>query len=415
MKGEIICVGTELLLGDVLNTNVQYIAQKCKQCGIGIYYHTTVGDNPERLRDLFLTAYRRSEVIILSGGLGPTADDITKEVVAESLSLKMSTDFEQLNKIGAYFESIGRKMTDNNKKQAEIPETAVSLHNSVGTAPGIYICREGRHVFLLPGVPGEMKPMFDTGVMPVLCGLAAGTLTTHNILIFGMGESTVDDLLQDLMQGNNPTVSPYCKTGEVSLRVAAFADLPSVGQTTCENAIEVIKERCGRNVVGVDVDDLQSAVVALLSQRQMKLATAESCTGGLISKKLTEVSGASAVFDFGVCTYANVMKEKLLGVSSATLREHGAVSRSTAIEMAAGVRNYAMADLGLAVTGVAGPNASENKPVGLVYVALQTPERVFVKELRLFSKSYDRKTIRELTAKHALDMVRRYLCFGDIE
>lgn len=415
MKGEIICVGTELLLGDVLNTNVQYIARECKQCGIGIYYHTTVGDNPGRLRELFLTAYGRSEVIILSGGLGPTADDITKEVVVESLGLEMHTDLAQLEKIRAFFDSIGRKMTENNKKQADIPETALPLHNSVGTAPGIYIKKDGRHVFLLPGVPQEMKSMFETGVLPVLRGLAKGRLISHNVLIFGMGESTVDDRLQDLMQGDNPTVSPYCKTGEVSLRVASFSESPDLGEAACNGAIETIKERCGRNVVGVDVKDMQSVVVALLSEKKMKLATAESCTGGLISKKLTEVSGASAVFDFGACTYANEMKHKLLGVSNGTLQEYGAVSRQTATEMAAGIRNYAMADLGLAVTGVAGPNCSENKPVGLVYVALQTKERVYVKELHLFSKNYDRETIRELTAKHALDMVRRYLAFGDAE
>lgn len=415
MNGEILCVGTELLLGDVLNTNVQYIAQGLKQCGINVYYHTTVGDNPGRLRAQFLTAFQRSEVIVISGGLGPTGDDITKEVVAESLGLKLHTDPEQLQKIRAFFESIGREMTENNKKQAEIPETAVPLHNAAGTAPGIYIHKDGRHVFLLPGVPGEMKPMFDTGVLPVLRGFAAGQLVSHNVLICGMGESAVDDCLQDLMCGDNPTVSPYCKTGEVSLRVAAFAGTKPQGQAACDRAIEVIRQRCGRNVVGVDVENLQSVVVQLLTQRHLKLATAESCTGGLISKKLTEVSGASAVFDLGVCTYANEMKEKLLGVSSATLRVHGAVSRQTAEEMAAGVRRYAGADLGLSVTGVAGPNGSENKPVGLVYVALQTVERVFVKELHLFSKSYDRETIRVLTAKHALDMVRRYLCFGDIE
>lgn len=415
MKGEIICVGTELLLGDVLNTNVQYIAQGLKQCGVSVYYHTTVGDNPGRLRAQFLQSFSRSDVVILSGGLGPTGDDITKEIVAESLGLTMHTDAGQLQKIRLFFESIGREMTENNKKQAEIPETAVPLHNAVGTAPGIYIKKEGRHIFLLPGVPSEMRPMFDTGVQPVLRGMSAGQLVSHNVLIFGMGESAVDDCLQDLMQGANPTVSPYCKTGEVSLRVASFADTKEEGEAACAQAIETIRQRCGRAVVGVDVENLQSEVVRLLAERHFKLATAESCTGGLISRKLTGISGASAVFDLGVCTYANEMKEKLLGVSAETLCEYGAVSRQTAEEMAAGVRRYARADLGLAVTGVAGPTGSENKPVGLVYIALGTQDRVWTKQLRLFSKSYGRETIRELTAKNALDMVRRYLRYGDAE
>lgn len=409
MTGEIICVGTELLMGEVLNTNVQYIAQGLKQCGISVYYHTTVGDNPARLKEQFLESFSRSDVVILSGGLGPTGDDITKEIVAEGLGLQMHTDTAELKKIQAFFASIGREMTDNNKKQAEIPETAEVLYNAVGTAPGIYIKKDGRHVFLLPGVPSEMKPMFDNGVLPVLRGFGAGELVTHNVLIFGLGESAVDEKLQDIMSGSNPTVSPYCKTGEVSLRVASFEKTREAGEAACKKGIEIIKNRCGKNVVGIDVVDLQSVVVDLLTQKKMKLATAESCTGGLISQKLTAVSGASAVFDFGACCYANEMKEKLLGVSPDTLQQYGAVSRETAEQMAEGVRNYAEADLGLSVTGVAGPACSENKPVGLVYVALATPTGVFCKELHLFSKSYDRDRIRELTAKNALDMVRRYL------
>ncbi|MBQ7288898.1 MAG: competence/damage-inducible protein A [Clostridia bacterium] len=415
MKGEILCVGTELLMGEVLNTNVQYLSQGLKQCGIHVYHHTTVGDNPERLREQFLQSLSRSDVVVLSGGLGPTGDDITKEVVADSLGLAQHTDSEQLQKIRGYFESIGREMTENNKKQAEIPETAAVLHNAVGTAPGIYIQKDGKHIFLLPGVPSEMRPMFDIQVRPVLCGFSAGQLVSHSVLIFGMGESAVDDRLQELMQGANPTVSPYCKTGEVSLRVASFADTKQEGEAACAQAIAEIYKVCGEYVVGVDVTDLQTVVVKLLAEKKLKLATAESCTGGLISRKLTEVSGASAVFDFGACVYANAMKQKLLGVSAETLQQYGAVSRQTAEEMAAGVCRYADAELGLSVTGVAGPGASENKPVGLIYIALQTPQKCFTKELKLFSKSYTRETIRELTAKHALDMVRRYLCFGNIE
>lgn len=415
MKGEILCVGTELLLGEVLNTNVQYIARQLKQCGISVYYHTTVGDNPGRLREQFLTAFSRSDVIILSGGLGPTGDDITKETVAQALGLTMRTDAAVLAKIRAFFESIDREMTENNKKQAEIPETATSLYNAVGTAPGIYIKKDGRHVFLLPGVPSEMKPMFITQVLPVLQSFADGQLVSHSVLIFGMGESAVDDVLKDLMAGSNPTVSPYCKTGETVLRVASFASVQQEGEEACRRAIETIRCRCGAAVVGVDVPDLQSVVIQLLAEKNLKLATAESCTGGLISQKLTAVSGASAVFDLGVCTYANAMKEKFLDVPALVLKTDGAVSRRTAVCMAEGVRRCGGADLGLSVTGVAGPACSENKPVGLVYIALAAPTGTFCKELHLFSKTYDRETIRELTAKHALDMVRRYLSFGNVE
>lgn len=409
MRGEILCIGTELLLGDVLNTNVQYISQGLKQCGISVYYHVTVGDNPKRLKEQFLESFSRSDVVIISGGLGPTGDDITKEMVAESLGLKLHTDEKELKKIRSFFDGLGRKMTKNNEKQAEIPETAQALYNAVGTAPGIYINKDGRHIFLMPGVPSEMKTMFDNEVLPILYKVADGKLVSHSVLIFGMGESAVDDKLQDIMSGSNPTVSPYCKTGEVSLRVASFSKDEKQGEEYCRSAIEIIKERCGENVVGVDVSDLQNVVVKMLADKKLKLATAESCTGGLISQKLTSVSGASEVFDFGACTYSNEMKEKLLGVSPDTLKNHGAVSKETAEQMAKGIRKYTGADLGLSVTGVAGPSCSENKPVGLVFVALDTPTGTFCKELNLFSKSYDRDRIRELTAKNALDMVRRYL------
>lgn len=409
MKGEIICVGTELLLGEVLNTNVQYIARGLKECGVSVYYQTTVGDNAERLKQCVLESLSRSDIVILSGGLGPTGDDITKESVAAALGLATHLDDGILEKIKNYFAQKGVQMSENNVKQAEIPDDAVPLANPNGTAPGIYINHSQKHIFMLPGVPSEMKPMFDNEVMPILTAIEKKHIVSHTVLVFGRGESEIDDKLSDIMSGSDPTVSPYCKTGEVILRVAALCENAEYGELSCKGAIGIIKERLGASVVGVDVPDIETVVVEILKQKGLRIAIAESCTGGLVSQKLTSVSGASEVFDFAACTYSNNMKCRLLGVKKETVDDFGAVSRQTAEQMAVGIAKYAKADIGISVTGVAGPKSSENKPVGLVYVALACKDDILCRELKIFTKNSDRNTIRELTAKNALDMVRLYL------
>ncbi len=412
MTAEIISVGTELLMGEILNTNAEYLSRRLRECGISVYYQVTVGDNRERLAGCFLTALKRSDIVLITGGLGPTEDDITKETVAESLGLPMRRNADVMEKIRGYFASLGRNMTVNNEKQADIPCGAEILENSRGTAPGVYIKTGEKHVFIMPGVPSEMCEMFENAVMPVLEGFSEMALVSHDILIFGVGEAEVDSRIVDLTAGADPTVAPYCGTGEVRLRVASRGD---GAEQKCETVINEIRARFGRAVVGVDRADLQTVVVGELGKRNLRLATAESCTGGLIAQKITSVPGASAVFDFGACVYANPMKEKLLGVGRDVLEERGAVSAEVAEQMAVGVRKYAGADLGLSVTGVAGPASSENKPVGLVYLALASADKIYHKELKLFSKSYTRDKIRELTARHGLDMVRRAVWFGTVE
>lgn len=407
MKAEILCVGTELLLGDTVNTNAAYIARGLARAGVAVYHQSVVGDNSRRLREELERALKYSDIVITTGGLGPTYDDLTKETVAELFGKKLVTNEECLQKIRSFFERIGREMTKNNEKQAMMPEGAIVLENSNGTAPGLIVEGEGKTVILLPGPPREMAYMFDGQVVPYLMKRSNKTLVSRNIHVFGMGESKVESILREKMEkAENPTIAPYAKDGEMLLRVTASAGSAEEARALTDPVVKELCEILGDAVYGVDVVDLQHALVEELLKKGRKVATAESCTGGLVGKRITEVSGASGVFDCGVCSYANEIKEKLLGVRHETLEKFGAVSPQTAAEMAKGIRKISGADIGVSTTGIAGPQGgTPEKPVGLVYIGVDSDAMTTVVETRL-SRGYpeEREMIRYLASSRALHL-----------
>ena len=408
MTAEIFCIGTEVLIGDIVNTNAAYIARRLSESGINVYYHSVCGDNNGRMKECLDLALSRSDLVITTGGLGPTYDDITKEMVAEKFGLELVLDKDILAKLEEYFAKSGRVMTDNNKKQAYIPEGAHVFSNMFGTADGIAVTKYNKTVIMLPGPPREMKPMLDNQVIPYLAANTDHILVSSNVNIFGMGESSVENALADLMKtSTNPTVAPYCGNGEVRLRVTARGKDEAEAKAIIAPVVDKIKEVIGDFVYGVDVPSIESIVVEKLKERHMTVAFAESCTGGLISKRITDVPGASEVFGFGFCTYANEAKMKILGVKEETLAAHGAVSEETAYEMAQGALNVSGADIAVAVTGIAGPGGgTPEKPVGLVYMGVATKNGVTVKKLLLAQhKGHDRDFVRTLTANNAFKAI----------
>lgn len=408
MTAEILCVGTEILLGDIVNTNAVYLSKQLAALGINVYHQSVVGDNPQRLKESLKAALSRCDLVITTGGLGPTCDDLTKETAAEVLGLPMEESTEELKRIREYFKTISRPMTENNRKQALIPQNAIILKNSCGTATGIFIENNGKILALLPGPPREMRPMFDDELAPRLRKYSDKTFVSRTVHIFNIGESAVESKLCDLMNSlENPTLAPYAKDGEVLLRVTASAKSAKKGYEMIEPIIGKIREIIGdENIYGIDVGNLQTALVKLLHKKNLKIATAESLTGGLVSKRITEVSGASEVFECGVCSYSNDVKNKLLGVSQDTLDKFSEYSPETAQEMARGIRRISGADIGISTTGIAGPvGGTEEKPVGLVYVAIDSDNYREVKKLFL-SRGFaeERELIRYLASSHALYM-----------
>ncbi len=410
MNGEIICVGTELLLGDIVNTNAQFLSTELAKLGINIYNQSVVGDNEQRIKQELFTALKRSNLIIFTGGLGPTQDDLTKESIAAFFSLPLIEDSDSRAHIEEYFRRTGRNAVKSNFKQALTPKGAHIFKNDVGTAPGYAIKNGESTVIILPGPPQEMEHMFTNYVRPYLMQLTHETIVSHNIHIFGEMESKIEEKISQFTKLSNPTTAPYAKEGEVNLRVTAKAQSAAVADNLCTPVINAIKEVLGDCVYGVDCESLQHLVVEKLKEKKMKIATAESCTAGLLSSMITEVPGSSAVFDFGVSAYANRIKEEALGVPKEIIEKYGAVSEHTAAYMAMGVRKLANADLGIGITGVAGPGASEHKPVGLVYIALADKEHVWIRRATLGHGSDEREKVRRNSAKTALDLVRRYLC-----
>ena len=408
MNAEILCVGTELLLGGTVNTNATYLSKGLASIGVSVYHHSVVGDNPRRLKDSLNLALTRADLVILTGGLGPTYDDLTKEMVAEYFHRDMQMHEDSLQRITEYFRQIGREMTENNKKQALMPKGAVVFPNEHGTAPGLAVEENGKMAVLLPGPPREMRPMFDKEVLPFLQERSNVVFYSQNIHIFGMGESKVESILKPLMlESLNPTVAPYAKDGEVMLRVTASAKDESSARSLTQPMVKKICATLGDVVYGVDIGDLQTAAVKKLTQMGLKVATAESCTGGFVSKRLTEVPGSSAVFECGICSYANRIKEQLLGVRGETLEQYGAVSPQTAQEMARGVRRLSGAEIGVSTTGIAGPDGgTPEKPVGLVYVGVDSEWYSDVLELHLArGRADERDLIRYLAASHALGQI----------
>ena len=410
-SAEILCIGTELLMGDIINTNAAYLAKELAGLGINLYHQSVVGDNPERLRQSLQLALKRADIVITTGGLGPTYDDLSKEIIAACFGRKLVMDEDSLTRIQAHFLRLGREMTDNNKKQAMMPQGCVIFQNENGTAPGCAIegngKLEGKTAIMLPGPPREMKPMFEQQVKPYLRKDSDTRLVSHTMHFFGIGESMLEDRLRSLMEKSlNPTVAPYAKTGEVQLRVTARVKNGEDPNALLEPVMEQIRQMVGEFLYGVDVGDLQTAAVRLLTEKGLKVAVAESCTGGYLAKRITDVSGSSKVFECGICSYSNRIKHQLLGVSERTLEEYGAISEQTATEMASGVRKLSEADIGISVTGNAGPTADEGKEVGLVYIGVDSPKLTQVFTLHVNRRDQDaRETIRYLASSHALSLI----------
>ena len=413
MNAELIAVGTEILLGDIVNTDAQVISQGLSELGINVFYQTVVGDNPARLRHVVETARDRADIIITTGGLGPTLDDLTKETLATVFGKKMALHQPSLDRIKGFFQTIGREMTPNNEKQAWLPEGCTVFVNEWGTAPGCAFEAYGKHVLMLPGPPRECNPMWKECAMPYLYKLAGGCIVSRNIRVFGLGESNMEAILHDMMeQSKNPTIAPYAKTSECFARVTAKADTPAECEKLLEPVVEKICGLLGEDVYGVDVDSLEQVVGDGLRQRGMTLAVAESCTGGLLSKRITDVPGCSDYYLGGVCSYANEVKMNLLGVKKETLDTLGAVSPEVAEQMAEGVAKALGADVGVGITGVAGPGGgTEEKPVGLVYISVWHKGQHFTRKMKAAN---GRDRIRMQAASTALDLIRRNIFRTDL-
>lgn len=395
-------------MGDILNTDAQFLSIELARLGISVIHQSTVGDNRERLLAQLKEAADRSDIIILSGGLGPTPDDLTKEVCCEFFGKKMFLHEPTVEKIKTYFSTKGMKMAQNNLKQAMLPKDCVIFPNDNGTAPGMAIEKDGVHILVLPGPPRELKPMFRNCAVPYLMQFSDRIIVSHNIRTFGIGESLMAERVNDLFDAENPTVAPYAKDGEALLRVTAMARTKEEAENLCKPVINEIKNRLDGFVYGVDYTCIEEAVIEKLKEKHIKVATAESCTGGLIAKRITDVPGASEVFDCGIISYANEIKHRVLGVSEDDLNKYGAVSEPVARQMAQGALKVSGADIAVSVTGIAGPDSdSTNKPVGLVYIGLADRDNVWVRELRTSRK--DRSYNRYVSASNALNMIRLYI------
>lgn len=401
---EILCVGTELLLGDIVNTNAAFLSQRLAELGIAVYHQSVVGDNPERLLAELEAASKRCDLVITSGGLGPTYDDLTKETISAFFGKKLVRDDATLERIRSYFAQTGRVMTPNNEKQADIPEGAIAIDNAYGTAPGVIVEGDTLTAIMLPGPPRELIPLFNEKVLPYLEARTGSVIVSKNVQIFGLGESFVENMLLDLMKNaSNPSAATYADSGELRIRVTARADSKDKAEEMCDELIEKIKTTdVAPHIYGIDSGSVEATLVSTLKEKQMTIATAESCTGGLIAKLITDVSGSSAVFLGGAVTYANSAKEALVGVRHETLEAHGAVSEQVAIQMARGVREALESDIGISTTGIAGPTGgTSEKPVGTVYVGISSEKGDRAILLRL-SPQRERSYIRLLAAKNAL-------------
>ncbi len=402
MKAEILAVGTELLLGQIANTNAQFISQKLPMCGIDVISHRVVGDNPQRLKTALQAAFEAVDIVILTGGLGPTYDDLTKETVAAHFGKKLVRDEKSLLKIESYFEKTGRKMTDNNKKQADMPEGCIILDNPNGTAPGCIIEEGGKIAVMLPGPPREMQPMFENLVIPYFKSKTGGAIVSQSLKICGvtgMGESKVESLLgEELTLCPNPTVATYAKPGEVEVRVTAKGDSEQEAKNLLKPTVDRIKLQFADYIFGYGDDTIEEVVVKQLIEKNITVSTCESCTGGLVASAITDIPGSSAIFGSGFVTYANEAKMNLVGVKKETLDAFGAVSEQTAREMARGAREKAGSDIAVSATGIAGPGGgTADKPVGLVYIAIADKNGETVKRLNLTG---NRDRIRTMTRKN---------------
>lgn len=406
MKAEIIAVGTELLLGDILNSNAQYLSQELALLGIEVYYQCVVGDNPKRLEETLETSFSRSDIVITTGGLGPTDDDLTKEIASKYFEEKLILDEVAFTRIKDYFAKIGKEMTPNNKKQAMVPENYKTvMYNRNGTAPGIIIEKNEKILIMLPGPPKEVKPMFENQVKPVLENIQNATFISKVLRVADIGESALETKVKDLIDNQtNPTIATYAKDGESILRITAKASNQELANSLIEPMALEVKQRLGNAIYAEDETTLAETVISLLREKNKTIATAESCTGGMIVENLVSCAGASAVVKEGIVTYSNESKVNRLGVDAKTIEKVGAVSLEVAIEMAEGIAKTSKADIGIGITGIAGPDGgTPEKPVGLVYMAISINGETSVQECRFGG---NRNKIRQRACYQALNWLR---------
>ncbi|KKM08738.1 damage-inducible protein CinA [Clostridiales bacterium PH28_bin88] len=415
MKAELVFTGTELLLGQIVNTNAQYLSKELAAIGIDVYYHVTVGDNLARLVSTIRQAQGRSDLVIVGGGLGPTEDDLSREALAEALGVPLEEDPEVMAVLRQFFERRGYPMPENNRKQALVPREGMILPNPIGTAPGLLLEHEGKTFVLLPGPPREFRLMVSEQLLPYLVKVNRGqdaVIRSRVLKIIGVGESMLEERVKDLLGSANPTLAPTAKPGEVHLRITAKAPGVPEADALIAELESKLRERLARNIYGVDQETLEGVVGGLLVKKGLTLGAAESCTGGLLAHRLTNIPGSSAYFKLGVVAYDNRWKVNILRVDEELLSRFGAVSPEVASAMATGIRLIAGTDLGVGITGIAGPGgATPEKPVGLVYLALDFQGKVKIRR-ELFMGQ--RVEVKERSAQSALTLLWRFLS-GDLE
>lgn len=408
MNAEIVAVGTELLMGQIANTDAQFLSRQLSELGINVYAHSVVGDNAERLRNTLTIALGRADIIITTGGLGPTMDDLTKETIADYWQMPLELHQPSLDRIQEFFRHRGLCMTPNNEKQASFPQGAKILPNNNGTAPGCILTRQDKTIIILPGPPRELIPMFMESVRPYLQDQSGHIITSRVLKITGIGESEAEYRIRDIIEAQtNPTVAPYASPGDLTLRVTARTQKGEDPQTVMEPVVAVIRQRLGSYIYSECGQSLPEAVVSMLIDANRSLAVAESCTGGMLCSQIIDVPGASRIFREGFVTYSNEAKMKRLGVSEDILERFGAVSEETARAMACGLRSAAGTDYAVSTTGIAGPGGgTPDKPVGLVYVAVDSAAGCVVQRHEL---RRDRAYNRTMTCLIALRMLREAL------
>ncbi len=404
LTAEIIAIGTEILLGDIVNTNAAYISRELAALGIGQYHQQVVGDNPDRVLQAFSLAFGRADIVITTGGLGPTGDDLSKEMGARYFGVSLREDPIAREQIRARLSRRGMQITPNNWKQAELPEGAIPLYNDHGTAPGFILERDEKTLIMLPGPPSEMRPMFDEQVRPYLASLSDQVLISRTLHLCGIGESQLEYELHDLMESmTNPTLAPYAKTGMVDLRITARAKDPAQAREKIEPVEAMLRARFGRKVYGADGDTLESVTGQLLLDHHLTVSAAESCTGGLFSGRLINYNGISEAYMMGFITYSNEAKERLLGVPHETLLQYGAVSEQTARAMAEGAARAAGTDAAVSITGIAGPGGgTPEKPVGLIYIGIHVKGRTKVLQLNCTKSRQENRDAAVISAMNAL-------------
>ena len=410
MNAEIIAVGSEITTGDITDTNSAYLSRSLSELGINVVGQTVVPDDSKRIVSALATAIPRSQIIIFTGGLGPTPDDLTKETLCNAIGLALKENEESLNRIKAYFNRKGMEMAEANRKQALFPDKAIILPNSVGTADGCIIESGNQSIVMLPGPPYEMKRMYEDGVLPFITRKLDRVIVTKTLKVFGMGESTIADKLGDILKSTDPTVATYVGKGDIRIKITSVGDSKAECYQKSEPVEAVIKDILGNVIYADDDKSIAQVVVEDLKKKDKMISVAESCTGGLVSKMITDISGASRVFEYGVSAYANRVKTEVLGVPKELIEEKGAVSAEVAEAMAEGVQRVSGADMGIATTGYAseGEGVPEDE-VGLVYISLCDGGRVFTRKIMAGHGSNDREKVRIAAAMNCFDMMRLYL------